>query len=124
MEEQLVTYSTATISKEKGFDLKVYDFYLEDKKSLYIDGDIFEKENHNIFNDVISAPTQSLLQKWLRDVHNIHINPIRNNDNTYLVSVNGFWLEEEGGGNFMDFENYEMALESGLISGLYLIIFF
>jgi hypothetical protein len=68
MEEQLISYSTAVLAKEKGFDSKVYEFYLKDKKMLYSDGNIFQKENHNVFPDIISAPTQSLLQKWLRDV--------------------------------------------------------
>jgi hypothetical protein len=67
MEDQLISFETAKLAKEKGFDVftnKVYNQF----------GSLF------IFNsgllaghDRINAPTQSLLQKWLRDEHLIHI---------------------------------------------------
>jgi len=72
MQEKLVEYSTAVLAKEKGFnhlkanvygDNMAYDTGYEEGK-LIVSG--------NALNSVL-APTQSLLQKWLREVHNIDI---------------------------------------------------
>lgn len=48
MEEQLISKETAVLVKEKGFDL-----------------------NNHLKNG--NPPTQSLLQKWLREKHNLYI---------------------------------------------------
>jgi hypothetical protein len=69
MTEKLVTYKTAVLLKEKGFNVPCYEFYLIDTQALYEDGDIFEKTNHNEFPDIVSAPKQSLVQKWMREIH-------------------------------------------------------
>lgn len=48
MQEQLISYKTGVLAKEKGWD-----------------GDFIE--SHKILT------TQSVLQKWLREVHNINV---------------------------------------------------
>jgi Mg2+/Co2+ transporter CorB len=48
MTDQLISFETAKLAKEKGFNIK-----------------------HYWYNDI--RPTQSLLQKWLREKHGIHI---------------------------------------------------
>lgn len=66
MKDELISFETAKLSKEKGFDLRQDTFYL----------------NGNLWNDhigrtcsgeIIEAPTQSLLQRWLREQHMIYI---------------------------------------------------
>ena len=52
MEEQLISFETAKLAKEKGFDF----IYIIDN----------ELTKHSLI-------TQSLLQKWLREVHKINI---------------------------------------------------
>ncbi len=94
MTEQLVSFETAKAAKEKGFNWKVVYGYtskgnltnivqtdglipnfisqFEDlNKYVITEQDIADGENTD--NWVIySAPSQSLLQKWLREVHNIN----------------------------------------------------
>lgn len=76
MKEQLVTFETAKLAKEKGFDWVVFRTYHEDfpkeKAELQYDGDyddawIDEQNWNNWYEGHISAPTQTLLQKWLRE---------------------------------------------------------
>lgn len=68
MEEELITYPTAVLAKEKGFNqLKQGVYYTKDKEHCLVGWGF--KDDFAIY----SAPTQSLLQKWLREVHNIHI---------------------------------------------------
>ena len=73
MTEELVSFQTAKKLKEVGFDIPVSEFYLSQTESLYEEGDMFELNNHNEYPDVISAPTQSLAQKWLLEIHKIWV---------------------------------------------------
>lgn len=56
MSEELVTFETAKLAKEKGFDWKNIKILEVKSKSAFLDN-----------------TTQSLLQKWLREVHDIHV---------------------------------------------------
>lgn len=136
MEETLITFETAKLAKEKGFDLKTHNYYSKDKyekvfrlKQGYCDdywGDNYcfnwntQGEPYKPFSkDCYSAPTQSLLQKWLREVHNIHIVvdyffP----DKTYLFTI---YTECERIEGSEDYKTYEEALEKGLYEALKLI---
>ena len=77
MEEELISYETAKLAKEKGFNWPVVSSYNDE-------GDTFCKTKPHDWNikrtaalkknPYCSAPTQSLLQKWLREIHNLQIN--------------------------------------------------
>lgn len=134
MTEQLIEFETAKLAKEKGFNLavdvyynipnmKIYYWKLKKIKNFKIE---CAKGNYNPidwnsskFKDVcLSAPTQSLLQKWLRDVHNIHIivSPLK--DKTFKVEYSkdlNYWSKHDL------FKTYEKALEKGLYQVLKLI---
>ena len=69
MKDTLISFETAKLAKEKGVELDIDGLYWED--GSYDSGEnalIYEE-----FQGVVSAPTQSLLQKWLREVHKINI---------------------------------------------------
>jgi len=133
MKEQLTSYETAVLAKEKGWD-----------------GDFIE--SHKILT------TQSLLQKWIREIYDIHIN-IRHEDYFHLSKYKYFHYDISQGsltdvtknkdlhGDIMDecsqdipgnhlndekfskliferefaFKTYEEALEHGLQQALKLI---
>ena len=88
MKDTLITFKTAKLVKEKGFDLETSYFYTKPNskmfgldeegraypikntaKKLYTCG---EEAALNIEN-VYVAPTQSLLQKWLREIYSIDV---------------------------------------------------
>jgi len=69
MEEQKVMFEIAKLAKEKGFDDYYRDCY--DQQGIIIP--LF-RQAALIETVFCSAPTQSLLQRWLREVHNIYVN--------------------------------------------------
>jgi hypothetical protein len=86
MEEQLITFETAKLAKEKG----LCDYFENSSNNTqYIpsfyseDGINFEETEFQlkdcIINDRYYRPTQSLLQKWLRKVHSIIVQVVFSN---------------------------------------------
>ena len=64
MTEQLITFDTAKLAKEKGFtDIETYVsyHYNSNTKEETLDGDRL----YNEMDNYIPAPTQSLLLKWI-----------------------------------------------------------
>lgn len=140
MKEQLITFETAKIAKEKGFDEKVRTYFIKTnhlkEKQAIIDGRdmnleyqefecILEYHNSAVSGltkkDLkrISRPTQALLQKWLREKHKIYISLEHYwyNEWHYRINIQDDCdLEEKG-----VFDNYEQALEKALQEALKLI---
>ena len=67
MQEQLISFETAKLAKEKGFDAQCWQYYDNGGVLVHSITKISNKMN------LTSAPTQSLLAKWLREVHKINI---------------------------------------------------
>lgn len=125
MKENIVTFQVAKLAKEKGFKLKVNHYY---EITTISDSDLNLKpckyQNINLFEDsIFAAPTQSILQKWLREVHNIDIFIWKNSiDGSYRVDDILLNNEELTNLEFeVGFDNYEEALEEGLYEALKLI---
>lgn len=93
--EDYVSFELAKLLKEKGFNQecftryaiercteRYYDDYRERKLSWTIEPreliipDIY-KECYEILGDTISAPTQQMAMKWLREKHNISVEVYR-----------------------------------------------
>jgi hypothetical protein len=75
MKDELVTFPTAKLAKEKGFnEFCIYSWYknIEGKYNIITDYNDPDK-NSELFDDNYTIPTQSLLQRWLREVHGLHI---------------------------------------------------
>jgi hypothetical protein len=140
MKEQLITFETAKLAKQKqfGYDFNkslpeyVPIFYCESDLDDVLDmGTLEETECQGediIRGDFYFRPTQSLLQKWLREVHKIHVDikeweltdwyfyikdgrtsPVKNI--RIKIDVDTKW----------EFDLYEEALEVGLLEGLKLV---
>ena len=72
--EDYVSFETAKLLKEKGFNEKTYRCYnlcTEEHELSDIDDMAFN--NWELDNDGVSAPTLQMAMKWLREVHNIII---------------------------------------------------
>lgn len=133
--EEYVTFETAKLAKEKGFNeycrkifntegkssnltgyMQMKKWNINDKVHLY-DTDSEEFEEPDI---ECTQPTQSFLQKWLRENHFVHISIVLKQkiwsytlydykNNMYLTTrINGF-------------STYESALEDGLFISLQMI---
>lgn len=104
MTETLIKYDTAVLAKEKGFDwimgLGQFDM---------------------MGNEVLCS--QSLLQKWLRDVKKQDIEVLTAGRSGYYYCFvtqtrNGYIYE---GREIKEFPSYEEALEAGLLESLKLV---
>jgi hypothetical protein len=112
MKEELITFETAQLAKEKGFNVPLdmfnHVFDLEDDRPMY-----------NVARGILtSSPstwllrtTQSLLQKWLRKKHYIYVLVLKPNE--IICTVNGKLVT-----GFKSNITYEEALEKGLQEAL------
>lgn len=123
MEDKLVSYKTAKLAKEKGFNWKVFSYYKSEMSLFNIfpdyEQDIDNWNNITFYINCYSAPTQSLLQKWLREKHSIHINigTIAFNRGINKMPNYGYCISSTKNHN-KKITNYEEALEEGLYEAL------
>lgn len=149
MEEQLISFETAKLAKEKGFNISTQEAYINNKlfvnfessngneREYFFDANdfyndwnnkslVFDEEGRGCFGCKLdnkkyflaySAPKQSLLQKWLREVHNIDVNvlPYNTNKKYYEVVVDKCVTTWSG------YDTYEEALEKGLQEALLIL---
>ena len=120
MHEQLISFETAKLAKEKGFDIPVIYVFDDIDGTLtasYVKN-VFDLLNYNTSIHKCSRPTQSLLQKWLREKHKIHIS-INYHDYNFIVTIINMKNDDDLYYNVSD--NYEKVLEIGLQEALKLI---
>ena len=128
IEESYVSFDTARMLKEAGFDVPCNSYYeLEDGEAVR--KDCIRPYDHNGFGDTIcSRPTLTLAARWLRDKHRLHVSVsivglfdgLR--DITYwafsIMNVNTALFEYIDGNRY---DSYEEALEAGLQKAIKLI---
>lgn len=118
----LVSFETATLAKEIGFDIPCWDYFnYEGNEERWKDK---SRINLTTVADV-ARPTQEVLKTWLQEKHNISI---RIDNQTYLgsnriicyyVLVNEeYVLNKNTIDDIQDFKTYEEGLEEGIRVGL------
>jgi hypothetical protein len=124
MKEELVSFETAKLLKEKGFvNLSDKSYVLSEGVRYGLLSNFTNKCNNSVEEDRIEAPTQSLAQKYLREKYGIHINVDFGIGWGYQLIPVG-WGGERFSEKFIDdkgYNTYEEALEEGLKEGLTLI---
>lgn len=74
IEESFVSFDTARMLKEAGFDVPCRDFFTIEDNGNVVMTVARSCRGHNSFEDCfISRPTQALAARWLREVHNLHV---------------------------------------------------
>lgn len=125
MEEKLVSFDTAILSKDKGFNEPCDHFYIHRYGNSFHKNhgklSKFENKRNNLKGQphIIVSPTQSLLQNWLRVKYKIyvHVEPCGINQfSTHTTDSEGIDLLD-----VFQSESYEEALERGLYESLLLI---
>ena len=128
MKEDFITFETAKLAKEKGFNYNCYCGYDKNGETyrphyweMSCDTNMLVIRESDLDEDVIClAPTQSLLQRWLRVEHKLDVivSVVYTGDGkryhcdlftTYMSSLPSI------------FDTYEEALEEGLQEALKLI---
>ena len=157
MEDQLISFETAKLAKEKGFDLKVFHYVnalnnhatCSVETTYYPDGDGIDNvggaielnynstkiswdyetwgryyDDNGIF-EYYSAPTQSLLQRWIREAHGINVQPSTDITLNWICLVQSLHPQASYTGDSKlfggDGRSYEEVLEEGLKEALSLL---
>lgn len=116
MEDQLIRFETAKLAQEKGFKEYCVMAYFKDAK-LSLSNCYSLKDDECRSEDEVYAPTQSLLQKWLREKCNINIGLSYINceiGEYWDWRVHSYWC-------YGNKQTYEQALEEALYEALKLI---
>lgn len=130
MKEELIKFKTAILAKENGFDVKSRfgtETSLYDKSGKHTYYSNYGFMYSGLSDGYISAPTQSLLQKWLREKHNIHIEIFLGHDedkiwwNAEIYKIEMGYVFEPINMEDIGGDSYEEALESALQQTLKLI---
>ena len=128
MEEQLISFETSKLAKTKGFNYECLFIYYSDYRveAGKLSQQSFKNDWNNAGDMYNSAPTQSLLQKWLREKYNIMVDVVatyHEKDLPLLPNVfpkpDYYIAWDYYDGDFCDedtphFKKYEDALEFGL----------
>ena len=115
--EDYVSFEIAKLLKEKGFDCPSYSHY------RLSNGELFHFSTNcstNLKqNDYVTAPTLQMAVKWLREVHNIHIDINTNwafKDDFIVVgymfnthSIINSWYQD-----LVNYSTYEEACEAAI----------
>lgn len=126
MQDKIITFDTALLAKKKGFNIMVSHAYSNEDdlqssfnmtgESTFDPSDITACEE-NGYPDACFAPTQSLLQRWLREVHKIDFSIDKDSHNIYHITPFKFKTVTRPCFDTI----YEQALEEGLQKALNLI---
>ena len=142
IEEQYVSFETAKLAKEKGFDEEFENMHVWNnfKGEILEDVSGYNMKNSHLCKNSYSAPTQSLLARWLREKHHIHVIPFPNGCdnngksiygcNIWYVDINGtefgvhfpcYPIYIHGNNSSRKRVSYEEAMEAGLQVALNLL---
>jgi hypothetical protein len=118
MKDELISFETAKLAKEKEFDWRVRWRYQGEDDDV-VGGALYNhnnKEEQELWSTPLySAPTQSLLQKWLREECEILVS-------IYYQHWRWCWrVNYENVEYWSSEDSYEEALEEGLKNGLKII---
>ena len=128
VEESYVSFDTAKLLKEAGFDEVCRSAYYATGNSA-----VMHERNSMLSPGYISRPTQALAARWLREVHGIHVS-----SNIFMDSANDadgktvdewtFWSFDlfDNSGRIIEerddrYDSYEEAMETGLQEAIKLI---
>lgn len=121
VEESYVSFDTAKLLKEAGFDVPCTSQYADNGFGW----DNLSRANYNSCESLFSRPTQALAARWLREVHHYAVCvwfTIDYNKWFYAYGdTENMAFDEEYSISEFIYETYEEALEAGLKYALELI---
>ena len=135
MKDKLIEFETAKLAKEKGFDeycdisWRTISSKMDANKrnslgDTYTAGSGAGPIGVTIFTSIY-APTQSLLQHWLREVHDLDVYVIPNGSRDKSINKRLYhpqiWVKDKYQTELHSKYSYEDALEKGLQEALKLI---
>ena len=123
MQEQLISFETAKLAKEKGFIEACFHKFHKDTNGNYEESFIINNIHDHVV-EIYNRPSQTTLQKWLMEKHKLIV--IVGYNYEYDSTPYTYWIYKENESNPInqwvnDLHTYEDALELGLQETLKLI---
>ena len=126
IEESYVSFETAKMLKDVGFDVPCISQYMQN--GFRWNGGSLKKVNSNEYESVFSCPTQALAAKWLREVHGIVVDvtfipPLFDGVNWqyFIGNMDDMVWKGDFEPSDQKYASYEAALETGLQEAIKLI---
>lgn len=124
-----ISFETAELAHNKGYSVQtigdIHGFLYNIKTKKYDDFPYYllfmtlDEINDDQYGEYILSPTQSELQKWLREKYNLNINiKHRTHSQTYCYDISSNYNDNEISKLYTKFETYEDALEDALMNSL------
>ena len=131
IEESYVSFETAKMLKEAGFDIPCNSNYMGNKFGW----NELQRVNFNASETTYSRPTQALAAKWLRETHGIYVSskiivhPRHDRYSREVADSRITWgyliiplnRRDPWIGSLEEYKSYEKALEAGLQEAIKLI---
>ena len=111
--DEIVGYDIAKLAKDNGFNEPTTLYYTADGVRM----GCYAAVCHNFtYSYNIAAPTQSQLQRWLREKKGLHISiPLHKGEYKYFWGIDSLnRKEKEDDIAYNLFDTYELALENAL----------
>lgn len=126
IEESYVSFDTAKLLKEAGFDVPCNSYY-ELEGGEVVRKDSIGSSDYNAYEDTVcSRPTQALAARWLREVHHYAICVWFSKDHEKWFYAHGdmdnIAFDTDYNISEFIFDSYEEALEVGIVQVLERII--
>lgn len=126
IEEIYVSFDTAKLLKEAGFDVPCNSYY-ELEGGEVVRKDSIGSSDYNAYEDTVcSRPTQALAARWLREVHHYAICVWFSKDHEKWFYAHGdmdnMAFDTDYNISEFIFDSYEEALEVGIVQVLERII--
>lgn len=126
IEEQFVSFDTAKMLKEAGFEANLKTRYVEEEKDEWAFWDSGTKRSdYNYFDDTITCPTQALAARWLREIHHYAVCVWFSKDHEKWFYAHGnmdnIMFDTDYCISEYIYDSYEEALEAGLKHGLEMV---
>lgn len=122
IEESYVSFDTARMLKEAGFEANLKTKYVEEEKDEWAFWESGTKRSdYNYFDDTIACPTQALAARWLREKHRIVVDvafipPSVDGDEWqyFIGEMDDMVWEGDFESSDRKYSTYEEAFEAGL----------
>ncbi len=119
--EELVSFEVARLAKEKGFDEPTLYAYDEESRRLARMRYCVKRNSRTEGLITLAAPTQSLLQRWLREERGIIVEVFMDDDSNMPLTYNIHQYKDfnwecvcHHHGNYYAVTDWELCLEDAL----------
>ena len=119
IEEDYVSFETAKLLKERGFDDEYTNAFYDKNGNLYFIDILSDFSEHPDNDTDITASTLYMTMKWLREVHKLHIAILWDcgayiGKNSFYYHIDKMDNYEDKGYNKIGFDSYEEACKTAI----------